>query len=104
MPVASVSRPHQLTLRSTKAGVQYLVVEELTGEVPGRGVLSPRDKPVVINVKGPTELRSNFIEHLRIEIDGVPFPLPSYLKGAVPVRLPDLPTTPPKPVPAAKRR
>ena len=46
------------------------MVELSTGEVPGLGVLSPRDKPVVINVKGATELRANFLEHLRVEIDG----------------------------------
>jgi hypothetical protein len=103
-PVSPAGRPHQITLRSTKAGVQYQVIEQLTGEVPGRGVLSPRDKPVAINVKGPTELRSTFIEHLRVEIDGVPFPLPANLKGALPVFLPDPPTTPPVPRPAPARR
>ena len=105
-PVSPAGRPHQITLRATKAGVQYQILEQLTGEVPGRGVLSPRDKPVVINVKGPTELRSNFLEHLRVEIDGAPFLLPPYLKGAVPVFLPDPPTTPPapRPVPASKSR
>ncbi len=105
-PVSPASRPHQITLRATKAGVLYQVIEQQTGEVPGRGVLSPRDKPPVINVKGPTELRSNFIEHLRVEIDGVPFLMPPYIKGAVPVFLPDPPTTPPapRPVPASKGR
>lgn len=63
-------------------------------------MLSPRDKPVVINVKGPTELRATFIEHLRVEIDGVPFPLPGSLKGALPVFLPDPQTAPPAPRPA----
>jgi hypothetical protein len=69
-------------------------------------MLSPRDKPVVINVRGPTELRASFIEHLRVEIDGAPFPLPGYLKGALPVFLPDPPTAPPapRPVPAPKGR
>jgi len=69
-------------------------------------VLSPRDKPVVINVKGPTELRANFLEHLRVEIDGVPVPLPPGSKGAVSAFLPDPPTTPPapRPAPAAKGR
>ncbi|MEN9536798.1 MAG: hypothetical protein RLZZ178_795 [Verrucomicrobiota bacterium] len=101
-----MGRPHQITLRSTKAGVQYQVIEQHTGEVPGRGVLSPRDKPVVINVKGPTELRSTFLEHLRVEIDGVPFPLPADVKGALPVFLPDPPTSPPtpRPVPASQGR
>jgi hypothetical protein len=93
-------------LRATKVGVQYQVIEQHTGEVPGRGVLSPRDKPPVINVKGPTELRSNFIEHLRIEIDGVPFVIPARYTGAVPVFLPDPMTSPPapRPVPASKGR
>lgn len=61
---------------------------------------------MVINVKGPTELRATFIEHLRVEIDGVAFPLPGYLKGALPVFLPDPLTTPPapRPAPAAKGR
>jgi hypothetical protein len=60
----------------------------------------------VINVKGPTELRSNFIEHLRIEIDGVPFVIPDRYTGAVPVFLPDPMTSPPapRPVPASKGR
>ncbi len=99
-PVPPAGRPHQLTLRSTKAGVRYQVTELNTGEVPGLGVLSPRDKPVVINVKGPTELRATFVEHLRVEIDGVPFPMPASVAGAIPVFLPDLPTTPPAPRPA----
>ena len=99
-------RPHQITLRSTKAGVRYQVVELLTGEVPGLGVLSPRDKPVVINVKGQTELRATFMEHLKVEIDGVPFPMPANVRGALSVFLPDPPTAPPapRPAPAAKRR
>jgi hypothetical protein len=69
-------------------------------------VLSPRDKPVVINVKGPTELRSTFLEHLRVEIDGVPFLIPARYAGAVPVFLPDPTTTPPapRPAPASKGR
>lgn len=99
-------RPHQITLRSTKTGVRYQVVELLTGEVPGLGVLSPRDKPAVINVKGPTELRATFMEHLKVEIDGVPFPMPANVRGALSVFLPDPPTTPPvpRPVPASKGR
>lgn len=82
------------------------MVELSTGEVPGLGVLSPRDKPVVINVKGATELRANFLEHLRVEIDGAPFPIPADLKGALAVFLPDLPTSPPvpRPVPTGKAR
>lgn len=101
-----MSRPHQITLRSTKAGVQYQVIEQLTGEVPGRGVLSPRDKPVVINVKGPSELRSSAVESLRVQIDGIPFPIPANVTGAMYVALPDTLTSPPvpKPVPAAKGR
>ncbi len=92
-------------MRSTKSGVRYQVVELLTGEVPGLGVLSPRDKPVVINVKGPTELRATFLENLRVEIDGVPFPMPATVKGALSVFLPDPPTAPPvpRPVPAKGR-
>ncbi len=92
-------------MRSTKSGVRYQVVELLTGEVPGLGVLSPRDKPAVINVKGPTELRATFLENLRVEIDGVPFPMPATVKGALSVFLPDPPTAPPvpRPVPANGR-
>jgi len=105
-PVLTAGRPHRITLRSTKVGVRYQVVELNTGEVPGLGVLSPRDKPAVINVKGPTELRSTFLEHLRVEIDGVPYPLPASLKGALPVFLPDPPTAPSplRPAPAPQGR
>ena len=42
-------------------------------------MLSPRDKPVVINVKGPSELRSSAVESLRVQIDGIPFPIPANL-------------------------
>lgn len=97
MPKPLASRPHQITLTSVKAGIRYQLNELDTGEVPGLGVLSPRDKPVVINVKGPTELRSSAIEHLRVHIDGVPYPLPSSVHGAIPVFLPDPFTVPPKP-------
>ena len=67
-------------------------------------MLSPRDKPVVINVKGPSELRSSAVESLRVQIDGIPFPLPPHVSGAMIVGLPDTFTTPPapKPAPAAK--
>ncbi len=91
-------------MRSTKSGVRYQVVELLTGEVPGLGVLSPRDKPVVINVKGPTELRATFLENLRVEIDGVPFLMPATVKGALSVFLPDPQTAPPAPRPAPAKR
>jgi hypothetical protein len=80
-----------------KAGVRYQVIEQNTGEIPGYGMLSPRDKPVVINVKGPSELRSSAVEHLRVQIDGVPFPLPAAVTGAMIVALPDTFTTPPPP-------
>lgn len=100
MPPAS--RPHQITLTSVKSGVRYQVIEHDTGEVPGYGMLSPRDKPVVINVKGPSELRSSAVEHLRVQIDGVPFPIPPTVTGAMIVALPDTFTTPPPPkAPAA---
>ncbi len=96
-------RPHQITLRSTRTGVRYQLIELSSGEVPGMGVLSPRDKPLVINVRGPTELRSSAIEHLRVEIDGVPFALPVRLAGALPCFLPDPFTSPPMPRPAPAR-
>ena len=96
-PAPLASRPHQITLMSVKAGVRYQVIEQNTGEIPGLGVLSPRDKPVVINVKGPSELRSSAVEHLRVQIDGVPFPLPSTVTGAMFVALPDTFTSPPAP-------
>jgi hypothetical protein len=69
-------------------------------------VLSPRDKPVVVNVKGPSELRSSAVENLRVQIDGVPFPIPAGVTGAMLVALPDALTTPPapRPVPASKGR
>jgi hypothetical protein len=67
-----------------KAGVRYQVIELNTGEVPGLGMLSPRDKPVVINVKGPSELRSSSVEHLRVQIDGVPFPIPASKPATAP--------------------
>lgn len=60
-------------------------------------MLSPRDKPVVINVKGPSELRSSAVENLRVQIDGVPFPIPATVTGAMIVALPDTFTTPPAP-------
>ena len=102
VPAPPASRPHQITLTSAKAGVRYQVIEQNTGEIPGYGMLSPRDKPVVINVKGPSELRSSAVEHLRVQIDGVPFPLPSAVTGAMIVALPDTFTTPPPPkAPAA---
>jgi len=105
VPAPPASRPHQITLTSVKAGVRYQVIEQNTGEVPGLGVLSPRDKPVVINVKGPSELRSSAVEHLRVQIDGVPFPVPRSVTGAMYVALPDTFTSPPAakaaPVPAS---
>lgn len=99
VPAPPASRPHQITLTSVKAGIRYQVIEQDTGEVPGYGVLSPRDKPVVINVKGPSELRSSAVEHLRVQIDGVPFPVPAAVTGAMIVALPDTFTTPPAPKP-----
>ena len=101
VPAPPASRPHQITLTSVKAGVRYQVIEQDTGEVPGYGVLSPRDKPIVINVKGPSELRSSAVEHLRVQIDGVPFPIPAAVTGAMIVALPDTFTTPPAPKPPA---
>lgn len=95
MPPAS--RPHQITLTSVKPGVRYQVIELNTGESPGLGMLSPRDKPVLINVKGPSELRSSAVENLRVQIDGVPFPIPATVTGAMMVALPDAYTTPPPP-------
>lgn len=104
VPTPPASRPHQITLTSVKAGVRYQLIELDTGEVPGLGMLSPRDKPVVINVKGPSELRSSAVEHLRVKIDGVPFPIPSSVTGAMYVALPDTFTSPlpPKAVPTSK--
>lgn len=85
--------------------MRYQVIELNTGEVPGYGMLSPRDKPVVINVKGPSELRSSAVEHLRVKIDGIPFPLPATVTGSMYVALPDTFTTPPgMPPPAAKAK
>ncbi len=78
-------------------GVRYQVIELNTGETPGLGILSPRDKPVVINVKGPSELRSSAVEHLRVKIDGISFPLPATVTGAMFVALPDTFTSPPAP-------
>ena len=60
-------------------------------------MLSPRDKPVVVNVKGPSELRSSAVEHLRVKIDGIPFPIPATITGAMFVALPDTFTSPPAP-------
>lgn len=97
VPTPPASRPHQITLTSVKAGVRYQVIEQNTGEIPGYGMLSPRDKPIVINVKGPSELRSSAVEHLRVQIDGIPFPIPSTVTGAMIVALPDTFTTPPAP-------
>lgn len=77
--------------------MRYQVIELNTGELPGLGMLSPRDKPVVINVKGPSELRSSAVENLRVQIDGVPFPIPPTVTGAIPVFLPDTFTSPPSP-------
>ena len=69
-------------------------------------MLSPRDKPVVINVKGPSELRSSAVESLRVQIDGIPFPIPATVTGAMYVALPDTLTSPPapRPVPASPGR
>lgn len=69
-------------------------------------MLSPRDKPVVINVKGPSELRSSAVESLRVQIDGIPFPIPAHVTGAMIVGLPDTFTSPPLPrsVPASQGR
>ena len=100
VPAPPASRPHQITLSSVKAGTRYQVIELNTGEIPGFGVLSPRDKPVVVNVKGPSELRSSAVEHLRVKIDGIPFPIPASVTGAMYVALPDTFTTPPAPKPA----
>jgi hypothetical protein len=52
---------------------------------------------VIINVKGPSELRSSAVEHLRVKIDDVPFPIPATITGAMIVALPDTFTTPPLP-------
>lgn len=101
MATPPASRPHQITLSSVKAGVRYQVIELNTGEIPGFGVLSPRDKPVLINVKGPSELRSSAVEHLRVKIDGIPFPIPASVTGAMYVALPDTFTTPPASGPVA---
>ena len=81
--------------------MRYQVIELNTGESPGYGMLSPRDKPGVINVKGPAELRSSAVEHLRVQIDGVAFPIPPTVTGAMFVALPDTYTTPPPPKAAA---
>ena len=97
VPAPPESRPHQITLTSVKTGVRYQVIELNTGETPGLGVLSPRDKPVVINVKGPSELRSSAVEHLRVKIDGIPFLIPATITGAMFVALPDTFTSPPGP-------
>ena len=97
VPAPPASRPHQITLTSVKAGTRYQVIEQNTGETPGLGMLSPRDKPVVINVKGPSELRSSAVEHLRVKIDGIPFLIPATISGAMFVALPDTFTTPPAP-------
>jgi hypothetical protein len=97
VPAPPASRPHQITLTSVKADIRYQVIELTTGESPGYGKLSPRDKPVVINVKGPSELRSNAVEHLRVKIDGIPFPIPATITGAMYVALPDTFTSPPTP-------
>ena len=108
VPAPPASRPHQITLTSVKAGTRYQVIEQNTGEVPGLGMLSPRDKPVVINVKGPSELRSSAVENLRVQIDGVPFLIPPTVTGAMFVALPDTFTSPsapkaaPVPTPAPK--
>ena len=96
-PAPPASRPHQITLTSVKAGVRYQVIELNTGEIPGLGMLSPRDKPVVINVKGPSELSSSAVEHLRVKIDGIPFPIPATVTGTMFVALPDTFTSPPAP-------
>ena len=101
VPTPPASRPHQITLSSVKAGVRYQVIELNTGEIPGFGTLSPRDKPVLINVKGPSELRSSAVEHLRVKIDGIPFPIPASVTGAMYVALPDTFTPPPPPGPVA---
>ena len=97
VPVPPASRPHQITLTSVKAGVRYQVIELNTGETPGVGMLAPRDKPVVINVKGPSELRSSAVEHLRVKIDGIPFPISPTITGVMIVALPDTFTSPPIP-------
>ncbi len=99
IPAPPASRPHQITLTSVKVGVRYQVIELNTGETPGLGMLSPRDKPVVINVKGPSELRSSAVEHLRVKIDGLPFPIPATVTGPMFVALPDTFTSPPAPQP-----
>jgi hypothetical protein len=64
-------------------------------------MLSPRDKPVVINVKGPSQLSSSAVENLRVQIDGIPFPISTSVTGAMLVSLPDTFTSPPVPKPTA---
>lgn len=54
----------------------------------------------MINVKGPSELRSSAVEALRVQIDAVPFPIPAGVTGVMSVSLPDTFTTPPAPKPA----
>ncbi len=101
VPAPPASRPRQITLTSVKVNIGYQVTELKTGKTPGRGMLSPRDKPVVINVKGPSMLSSDAVEHLRVKIDGIPFPIPANITGVMFVALqPETFTSPPGP-PAA---
>jgi hypothetical protein len=99
LPPKPVGRPHQVGVTSTQKGVRYELREINTGEMRSSGVLGPKDKEVLINVKGPTELRATDIERLRVRIDGVPFLFPASAQGEVPVNFPDLETTPPIPDP-----
>lgn len=52
-------------------------------------------------MKGPSELRSSAVEALRVQIDGVPYPIPAGVTGVMIVSLPDPFTKPPAPKPAA---
>jgi hypothetical protein len=99
VPPKPAGRPHQVRVTSTQKGVRYELREVNTSEVRSSGVLGPKDKEVLINVKGPTELRATNIEYLRVRIDGVPFLFPADALGEVPVNFPDVDTSPPPPEP-----
>ncbi|NBS04715.1 MAG: hypothetical protein EBS64_05780 [Verrucomicrobia bacterium] len=69
--------------------------------------LQPGNKEVRINIKGPFTLRSNAVEFLRVQIDGISFAIPDEAIGTLAVEFPDPETVPPPPpaaIPVGKKK
>lgn len=90
-------RPHVVVLTTLQPGTTYQLTETNTGEIRQSGTISPGNKEVRINIKGPFTLRSNAVEFLRVQIDGISFAIPDEAIGTLAVEFPDPETVPPPP-------